>query len=67
MFDHLKAYNIYIKSGFADMRKRAGNLSLLVRSEMDMDPIENHREDYISKINTVKVSFGLVLSNSDCC
>ena len=40
MFDHLKEYNIYIKSGFADMRKREGNLSLLVRSEMGMDPIE---------------------------
>ena len=37
MFDHLKEYNIYIKPGFTDMRKRAGSLSLLVRSEMGMD------------------------------
>ena len=40
MFDHLKEYNIYIKPGFTDMRKRAGSLSLLVRSEMGMDPRE---------------------------
>ena len=40
MFDHLKEYNIYTKPGFTDMRKRAGNLSLLVRSEMGMDPRE---------------------------
>ena len=40
MFDHLKEYNIYIKPGFTDMRKRADNLSLLVRSEMGMDPRE---------------------------
>ena len=40
MFDHLKEYSIYIKPGFTDMRKRADSLSLLVRSEMGMDPME---------------------------
>ncbi|MGN0839460.1 MAG: IS66 family insertion sequence element accessory protein TnpB [Candidatus Ornithospirochaeta sp.] len=40
MFDHLKEYSIYIKPGFTDMRKHADSLSLLVRSEMGMDPTE---------------------------
>ena len=40
MFDHLKEDSIYIKPGFTDMRKRADSLSLLVRSEMGMDPME---------------------------
>lgn len=38
MFEHLDEYNIYIKPGATDMRKRADSLSLLVRSEMGMDP-----------------------------
>ena len=41
MFDYIKEYNIYIKPGFTDMRKHAGSLSLLARSEMGMDPREN--------------------------
>lgn len=40
MFEHLSDYNIYIKPGYTDMRKRADSLSLLVRSEMGMDPME---------------------------
>lgn len=33
-------YNIYIKPGVTDMRKRAESLSFLVRTEMGMDPME---------------------------
>lgn len=33
-------YIIYIRPGVTDMRKRAESLSLLVRSEMGMDPMK---------------------------
>lgn len=38
MFLELKDYDIYIKPGVTDMRKRGESLSFLVRSEMGMDP-----------------------------
>ena len=40
MFERFRSYAIYIKPGITDMRKRAESLSLLVRSEMGMDPME---------------------------
>lgn len=35
---NLESYSIYIKPGVTDMRKRAETLSLMVRSEMNLNP-----------------------------
>ncbi len=35
---NISEYDIYIRPGFTDMRKRADALSFLIRDEMDMDP-----------------------------
>ncbi len=34
------AYNYYIRPGKTDMRKKAHTLSMLVESEMEMNPFE---------------------------
>ena len=37
---NIEEYNIYIKPGITDLRKRAESLSFLVRNEMGLDPLE---------------------------
>jgi len=45
----IEKYNIYIKPGVTDLRKRAESLSFLVRSEMNLDPLEKSIFIFCSK------------------
>ena len=46
---NIEEYNIYIKPGVTDLRKRAESLSFLVRYEMNLDPLEKSIFIFCSK------------------
>ena len=46
---NIEEFNIYIKPGVTDLRKRAESLSFLVRCEMNLDPMEKSIFIFCSK------------------
>ncbi len=46
---NIEEYNIYIKPGVTDLRKRAESLSFLIRNEMGLDPFEKSIFFFCSK------------------
>lgn len=46
---NIEEYNIYLKPGVTDLRKRAESLSFLVRTEMELDPLEKSIFIFCSK------------------
>jgi len=46
---NIEDYNIYIKPGVTDLRKRAESLSYIVRNEMGLDPLEKSIFIFCSK------------------
>ncbi len=46
---NIEEYDLYIKPGATDLRKRAESLSFLIRNEMGLDPLEKSIFIFCSK------------------